>query len=41
MVLPSLLAILVPIGTGLILSIPGVLGLLIGGLLQGFLLQSC
>ena len=36
MVLPSLLAILVPIGTGLILSIPGVLGLLIGGVATGF-----
>ena len=36
MVLPSLLAILVPIGTGLILSIPGVLGLLIGGVTTGF-----
>ena len=36
MILPSLLAILVPIATGLILSIPGVLGLLIGGVATGF-----
>ena len=31
MIIPSILAILVPIGTGLVLSIPGVLGLLIEG----------
>ena len=36
MVLPSLLAILVPIATGLVLSIAGVLGLLIGGVATGF-----
>jgi K(+)-stimulated pyrophosphate-energized sodium pump len=36
MIVPSILAILVPIGTGLILSIPGVLGLLIGGVATGF-----
>lgn len=36
MVVPSLLAILVPIATGFILSIPGVLGLLIGGVSTGF-----
>lgn len=36
MIAPSLLAILVPIGTGLILSIPGVLGLLIGSVTSGF-----
>tara|TARA_A100001015_G_scaffold319744_1_gene443660 strand:- start:2862 stop:5192 length:2331 start_codon:yes stop_codon:yes gene_type:complete len=36
MILPSLLAILVPIATGLVLSIPGVLGLLIGGVATGF-----
>ncbi len=38
MLLPSLLAILVPILTGLILGISGVLGLLIGGLSTGFVL---
>ena len=36
MIVPSLLAILVPIVTGFILSIPGVLGLLIGGVATGF-----
>ena len=36
MILPSILAIFVPILTGLILSIPGVLGLLIGGVATGF-----
>ena len=36
MIVPSILAILVPIGTGLVLSIPGVLGLLIGGVATGF-----
>jgi K(+)-stimulated pyrophosphate-energized sodium pump len=38
MLLPSILAILVPILTGLILGVPGVLGLLIGGLATGFVL---
>jgi K(+)-stimulated pyrophosphate-energized sodium pump len=38
MVLPSLLAILVPIAIGLILGIPGVMGLLVGGLSCGFVL---
>lgn len=38
MLLPSILAILVPIITGLILGIGGVLGLLIGGLSTGFVL---
>ena len=38
MLLPSLLAILVPIATGLLLGVTGVLGLLIGGLSCGFVL---
>ena len=36
MVVPSLLAILVPIGVGLILGVPGVVGMLAGGLTSGF-----
>lgn len=38
MLLPSLLAIIVPIVTGLLLGVGGVLGLLIGGLSTGFVL---
>ena len=38
MLLPSLLAIVVPIVTGLLLGVAGVLGLLIGGLSCGFVL---
>ena len=38
MLVPSILAIVVPIATGLILGVPGVLGLLIGGLATGFVL---
>ena len=38
MVLPSLLAIIAPIVTGFIFGVPGVLGLLIGGLASGFVL---
>ena len=38
MLLPSILAILVPILTGVILGVPGVLGLLIGGLATGFVM---
>ena len=38
MLVPSILAIVVPIVTGLILGVPGVLGLLIGGLATGFVL---
>ena len=38
MLVPSILAILVPILTGLILGVSGVLGLLIGGLATGFVL---
>ena len=36
MVVPSLLAITVPIGVGLVLSVPGVVGMLAGGLTCGF-----
>jgi len=38
MLLPSILAIVVPILTGVILGVPGVLGLLIGGLSTGFVM---
>lgn len=38
MLLPSILAILVPVLTGVILGVPGVLGLLIGGLSCGFVM---
>ena len=38
MLLPSILAIIVPIITGLVLGVAGVLGLLIGGLSTGFVL---
>ncbi len=38
MVFPSLLAIVAPIITGLIFGVPGVLGLLVGGLSAGFVL---
>ena len=38
MVLPSLIAIIAPILTGLVFGVPGVLGLLIGGLSSGFVL---
>ena len=36
MILPSLLALLVPVVTGLLLDVSGVLGLLVGGLTTGF-----
>jgi K(+)-stimulated pyrophosphate-energized sodium pump len=36
MVIPSILAIVVPIAVGLILSVPGIMGLLAGGLVSGF-----
>ena len=36
MVLPSSLALIVPIGVGLLLDVSGVLGLLVGGLTAGF-----
>jgi len=38
MMLPSLLAIIVPIVTGIIFGVPGVMGLLIGGTSTGFVL---
>ncbi|MBQ8423475.1 MAG: sodium-translocating pyrophosphatase [Coprobacter sp.] len=38
MIFPSLLAIVAPIATGLIFGVPGVIGLLIGGLSSGFVL---
>jgi len=38
MILPSSLAILVPIVTGIILGVPGVMGLLVGALGAGFIL---
>ena len=38
MVFPSLLAIIAPIVTGLLFGVPGVIGLLIGGLSSGFIL---
>ncbi|HHV84977.1 MAG TPA: sodium-translocating pyrophosphatase [Petrimonas sp.] len=38
MLLPSLLAIAIPIVTGIILGVPGVMGLLAGGLGSGFVL---
>jgi len=38
MLLPSLLAIIAPIATGLIFGVPGVMGLLTGGLAAGFVL---
>lgn len=38
MIVPSILAIIAPILTGLIFGVPGVIGLLIGGLSTGFVL---
>jgi K(+)-stimulated pyrophosphate-energized sodium pump len=38
MLVPSLLAIVVPVVTGLLLGVPGVMGLLAGGLTAGFVL---
>ena len=40
MVAPSLLAVVVPVIVGLILGIPGVLGLLAGGMVGGFVLAT-
>lgn len=40
MLVPSLLAIIVPVVTGLILGVPGVMGLLAGGLSTGFVLAT-
>ncbi len=36
MIIPSLLAVIIPVLTGLVLGVPGVLGLLVGGLATGF-----
>ncbi len=36
MVIPAIIAIVIPIAVGLILSVPGVMGLLAGGLTSGF-----
>lgn len=38
MIIPSLLAIIIPIVVGLVLGVAGVLGLLTGGLAAGFTL---
>ncbi len=38
MIIPSLLAIVVPIVTGMLIGVPGVMGLLCGGLSSGFVL---
>ena len=38
MVFPSIMAIIAPIATGLIFGVPGVIGLLVGGLSTGFVL---
>lgn len=38
MIVPSMIAVIVPIATGLIMGVPGVFGLLAGGLAGGFVL---
>jgi K(+)-stimulated pyrophosphate-energized sodium pump len=38
MLLPSILAITIPIVTGLLIGVPGVMGLLVGSLSSGFIL---
>ncbi len=40
MIIPSLMAIVIPVLTGLVLGIPGVMGLLAGGLATGFVLAT-
>jgi len=40
MLVPSLLAIVIPVVTGLVLGVPGVMGLLAGGLTAGFVLAT-
>jgi K(+)-stimulated pyrophosphate-energized sodium pump len=40
MLVPSLMAIIVPVVTGVILGVPGVMGLLAGGLTTGFVLAT-
>jgi len=38
MIVPAMLAIVIPVGVGLLLGVPGVMGLLVGGLTSGFAL---
>lgn len=40
MLVPSIMAIVIPVATGLVLGVPGVLGLLAGGLSTGFVLAT-
>jgi K(+)-stimulated pyrophosphate-energized sodium pump len=40
MIVPSMMAIVVPVAAGLVLGVPGVLGLLAGGLTAGFVLAT-
>ncbi len=40
MIVPSLMAIIVPIAVGIFMGVPGVIGLLVGGLTTGFTLAS-
>jgi K(+)-stimulated pyrophosphate-energized sodium pump len=40
MVVPALMAIIVPVVTGIIFGVPGVVGLLMGGMTTGFTLAS-
>jgi K(+)-stimulated pyrophosphate-energized sodium pump len=40
MLVPSLMAIVVPVAAGLVLGVPGVMGLLAGGLATGFVLAT-
>ena len=40
MVIPSLMAIIVPVTTGIVFGVPGVVGLLMGGMTTGFTLAS-
>jgi len=40
MVVPALMAIIVPVVTGIVFGVPGVVGLLIGGMTTGFTLAS-
>ena len=40
MIIPSIMAIVVPVLAGLVLGVPGVLGLLVGGLVCGFVLAT-
>ena len=40
MVVPALMAIIVPVATGIVFGVPGVVGLLMGGMTTGFTLAS-